>query len=250
LNKLLPLLAFSILLLVPVGTQNAFAIFFLLDSGDPNNVCAGILGGTFDLGLDTCTLSGSHQIADADFVRVNKVKMDVKGTLDVFGLLATNPSTPLINSGVINVHATNTPTQGRIDVQSPATNECNGIINLMGGPLVFQGTISLTSSLDNLGTINTNAGTGAESGTVRIFSTGVLNNHGFIGPDPVFLVEAGAIFNDNLPSKCEIVGGELIPIESTSLLLAGAQTFSWMIPVVLSVLGIGLFVVSRKSENS
>ena len=46
----------------------------------------------------------------------------------------------------------------------------------------------------------------------------------------------------------EVVGGEIIPIESTSLLLAGAQSFSWMIPVVLSVLGIGLFVVSRKSE--
>jgi len=43
------------------------------------------------------------------------------------------------------------------------------------------------------------------------------------------------------------VGGELLPINTTALLLAGAQTFSWMIPVVLSVLGIGLFVVSRKS---
>jgi len=45
-----------------------------------------------------------------------------------------------------------------------------------------------------------------------------------------------------------VVGGELLPIETTSLLVAGAQSFSWMIPVVLSVLGIGLFVVSRKSE--
>jgi len=44
------------------------------------------------------------------------------------------------------------------------------------------------------------------------------------------------------------VGGEFLPIETTSLILAGAQTFSWMIPVILSVLGIGLFVVSRKSE--
>jgi len=42
------------------------------------------------------------------------------------------------------------------------------------------------------------------------------------------------------------VGGELIPIDATSLILAGAQSFSWMIPVVLSVLGIGLFVVRRK----
>ncbi len=50
---------------------------------------------------------------------------------------------------------------------------------------------------------------------------------------------------------CEIVvGGEFLPIDNTALLLAGAQSFSWMIPVVLSVLGIGLFVVSRKSKNS
>ena len=44
------------------------------------------------------------------------------------------------------------------------------------------------------------------------------------------------------------IGGEVISIESSALLVAGAQSFSWMIPVVLSVLGIGLFVVSRKSE--
>jgi len=48
----------------------------------------------------------------------------------------------------------------------------------------------------------------------------------------------------------EVVGGELLPIETASLLLASAQPFSWMIPVVLSGIGIGLFVVSRKSENS
>jgi len=46
------------------------------------------------------------------------------------------------------------------------------------------------------------------------------------------------------------VGGEFLPLETTSLILAGAQTFSWMIPVVLSIVGIGLFVVSRKFENS
>ena len=46
------------------------------------------------------------------------------------------------------------------------------------------------------------------------------------------------------------VGGELLPIDSTALMLAGAQSFSWMIPLVLSGIGIGLFVVSRKSENS
>jgi len=46
-----------------------------------------------------------------------------------------------------------------------------------------------------------------------------------------------------------IIGGEIIPIEATGLLLANVQSFSWMIPVALSVLGIGLFVVSRKSNE-
>jgi len=46
-----------------------------------------------------------------------------------------------------------------------------------------------------------------------------------------------------------VVGGEFLPIDSTALLLAGLQTSAiWMIPVVLSGIGIGLFAVSRKSE--
>jgi len=41
------------------------------------------------------------------------------------------------------------------------------------------------------------------------------------------------------------VGGEFIPIETTSLLLASAQSFSWMIPVIVSAIGIGI-VIARK----
>jgi len=44
------------------------------------------------------------------------------------------------------------------------------------------------------------------------------------------------------------VGGALLSIDSTSLLVTGIQSSAWMIPVVLSLVGIGLFVVSRKSE--
>ena len=71
----------------------------------------------------------------------------------------------------------------------------------------------------------------------------------------IFLIGNGLFGNagtDHQIWNCEqdLIGGEFLPIETTSLILAGAQTFSWMIPVVLSVVGIGLFVVSRKSENS
>ena len=48
----------------------------------------------------------------------------------------------------------------------------------------------------------------------------------------------------------ELVGGTFLPIDSTSLLLAGTQiTASWVIPVIISAVGIVLVFV-RKSENS
>lgn len=45
------------------------------------------------------------------------------------------------------------------------------------------------------------------------------------------------------------VGGESLSVDSSALILAGAQSFSWMIPVILSGIGIGLFVLT-KSKNS
>ena len=64
----------------------------------------------------------------------------------------------------------------------------------------------------------------------------------------------GMIGVDNISILCNdfqtvAVGGELIPLDTSALLLAGSQmNAAWMIPVVLSVLGIGIFVVSKKSE--
>ena len=49
-------------------------------------------------------------------------------------------------------------------------------------------------------------------------------------------------------SQCMLifVGGELIPLDTTSLLLAGAQmNAAWMIPVIVSAIGIGI-VIARK----
>ena len=45
---------------------------------------------------------------------------------------------------------------------------------------------------------------------------------------------------------CLAVGGEFIGIETTSVLAAGAQyTAAWMIPVIVSAIGIGI-VIARK----
>ncbi len=44
------------------------------------------------------------------------------------------------------------------------------------------------------------------------------------------------------------IGGISIPIDSTALILAGAQSISmWMIPVILAGIGIGVFVIKRRN---
>jgi len=51
---------------------------------------------------------------------------------------------------------------------------------------------------------------------------------------------------DFFPLDDIIIGGELIPLDTTALLLAGVQSISmWMIPVVVSGAGIGVFVIMR-----
>jgi len=62
----------------------------------------------------------------------------------------------------------------------------------------------------------------------------------------------GSIDLNQLPIICQFVnspkfvGGEMIPVDSTALLLTGAQTTSaWMIPVIVSGIGF-VIVIARK----
>ncbi len=49
-------------------------------------------------------------------------------------------------------------------------------------------------------------------------------------------------------SSQQLVGGEILPINSMALMLAGVQSISmWMIPVVLAGAGIGVFVIKRRN---
>jgi len=45
------------------------------------------------------------------------------------------------------------------------------------------------------------------------------------------------------------VGGELLPIETTSLLLAAAQSPAWLTALTIAALGIGAFVFTRNQNN-
>jgi len=144
-----------------------------------------------------------------------------------------------------------------LSVSSSGTNECGGTIDVNGGSTPNSGLLNVNNSIFiNKGTIDLSGGGGPGAGSLTVVGgTAQLDNHGIINENPGAGENSGIVhlinnenFNDNLPNLCRQVGGEIIPIETTALILAGAQTFSWMIPVIVSAIGIGIFVVSRKSE--
>jgi len=151
--------------------------------------------------------------------------------------------------------------QNSLTIKEFSTLNHIGIIALTitvnnGATLTIDGILNNGIASPEDATININGPTGK----IVITSTGVLNHDfGSILGDGEIECVGGGTFNENAFVAGTItitgcggapVGSISIPIDSTSLLVAESQSFSWMLPVVLSVLGIGLFVVSRKSENS
>jgi len=56
---------------------------------------------------------------------------------------------------------------------------------------------------------------------------------------------------DTISFDKKIVGGEFLPIDTTTLLLAGVQTnASWIFPVVLLAAGIGLVFLRKRVSNN
>ena len=239
-NKLLPLLAFSVLLLVPAGAQEVFANHngIVYDNGNQ---------GDGDL-LPPVTTSVS---ADDFMLTEDTILTDVH-----FETFEDNP--PGDGTFQYFFFEDNGGQPGNLITQG---NGINIIKN--GGGVFFSYSIDFDTPFAADGGIkywigfhfNSNFDPGS------IFIETNQNNVGA----PCFISAQGTFDNWD---QCDIngdgddilfhltghspnvIGGEIIPIEQTSLILAGAQTFSWMIPLVLSVLGIGLFVVSRKSESS
>jgi len=251
LNKLLPLLAFSILLLVPVGSHDAFAYDFTIvemddevseifkaSGANPEDIIFD--GGDHDLPSfagTTAFLAEDFEVTEDAFLRdVHLVVLAKEG--DVTGIeykiLDDNDGEPgnTIKSGTsVNFEETVGGTNLReywFDLEEEVKLDANtrywiAIKSVEPGINFSWGTTSFVFG----------------EPAKRENQPGV-----WIDFDPPIR------FSFKLTDSQEIVGGEFLPIDSTALILAGAQTFSWMIPVALSVLGIGLFVVSRKSENS
>jgi len=100
--------------------------------------------------------------------------------------------------------------------------------------------------------VNAFAETIVNLGNFNVFGT-LLNNGAFINNGVV--LDCGIISGSVLPipgivNECPVVGGEFIPIDTTSLLLAAAQSpASWLATLTIVALGIGAYVFTRNPNN-
>jgi len=136
----------------------------------------------------------------------------------------------------------------RADGVSPDGSIVVGLSSANNNPIPFEAFIwDNTNGIRNLNTVLTNAGVNL-GGYLLIAANDVSSDNCNISGRAIN--PSGNIEGYRANICDTAIGGDLLPIDSTALILAGAQSFSWMIPVVLSGIGIGMFVVSRKSENS
>jgi len=113
-------------------------------------------------------------------------------------------------------------------------------------------------------------GTGSQPSTPTVLcndstgtSDGILLEQGFDSPDLFIFdfkcipnpdweqitiqLDPNVIFVEIWTKSFSPIGGEIIPIDTTSLLLAGVQTnLAWIIPIALSIIGISVILVRKK----
>ena len=238
-NKLLPLIAFSVLLLVPTGIQNAYACSTHGSTigNDISNwiVTSSSAAGEFELrfkNFNTLAYSGGEMCSCVIQVlngwTIQSANLVLAGTNTPVSTFPTFMPDSILTSALESNPLFSTSSDSKLVALK------NTIITTSPGgqnvDLVFYAIIPGATELEVI-----------EALEGKLLAVGLLNSQG-----TGFETNHFQILNIILA----MVGGELIPIEQTSLILAGIQSFSWIIPVALSFLGIGLFAVSKKSENS
>ena len=254
-NKLFPLIVFSVLLLIPAGTQNVNALITTFDDKPTFLATTGATSATGplpDLGLIPGGGGAVQTVGQATFSITPPSSQLYIGTAGQVGIVNNDwtlrlagPDIAISDIENLNVDLSNPVFSFGIDFTEPefdpnvgaAFVESTFTVTLLNGAVIVD---SFSASRPNDSAEFLGVWSDSIFDRVEIReTTGGLENEFF-----------GEVFTGTTPLFERTVAGEIIPIETTSLILAGAQSFSWMIPVLLSGIGIGLFAVSRKSENS
>lgn len=214
----------------------------------------------------------------------NNAVLENLGVIDTRGAQISNGGT-LINRGQIDNAGTVTNARTFQNFGSFSSSS-TGVLNNQGSGIIENestGFISSIGTINNDGTITTHGpirntfqssviGVMNNQGKINNFdsitnafqntfsNSGIIDNHdtienfGVLANTGTINNFCGSVFDGNIPNPFGIfnefeclVGGEFVPIDSSALLLAGAQNIaSWMIPIVVAGVGIGLVLVRRK----
>jgi len=145
--------------------------------------------------------------------------------------LTANFATPVCGAGLFTIDYFDTNSNDLMMIEAFTGTSGTGIslgsfssinMNLQPNSLYFMGIADDTNSIRSMVFSYSGAGTGDT-----------------IGIDDIKFASC----------EVEAIGGEILPIDNTALLLAGVQSVSmWMIPVVIAGAGIGVFVIMRSRK--
>jgi len=295
-KKLLALIAFSVLLLVPVGIQNAF--------GGPLELTA--VSVVFREKMGNCKIfdivKGENRFGDP--ILLEKITMNDFGNADILRPSTITPEAERTVEGRSDIFIFEQPVEmATLKVCFEPTELEVEFAIIVDTPLFNFGRLVVTENVadaeeDNDFIWTTAFFTGKEDVDCEDIKTNLVNiveetflcqeeergsgasifrlsgevinpaapaisalSYDPLGDVNLFVTDICILYSDGsfiCPENIDVnfpidlifidiaVGGELIPINTTSLLLAGAQmTASWMIPVLVAGAGIGI-VISRR----
>jgi len=261
LKKLLALITFSVLLLVPVGAQNAFAI---VTSGDVTGGTAlTIDGGVFEKLTPPIGMAGNdnHQSPNLfAFDETQNVVIPAGGvtTNQCFAAVGTCPipEGTVVASHYVFFDPDPIRTQeGTVDFDSDVYAIISSTANLLASDFL----ITTNADYQNPGARGLEAGdfvtkTGSQQITVdwaastpgdyvrvlTLFSQGGVEICDGMDNDGDGEIDEG------LNCPLQAVGGELIPLDTSALLLAyGMINSYWIAPTAIGI-GVGIYLVKRR----
>ena len=264
-NKIFPLIAFSVLLFVPINFENAFAVIFGgIDF--PNGVSSfadsvityNNLFGPGPAPTSVNYLNPVQSLGPPDYVDpTGSVSLGRGGLLEVAfdDNVLTNSGNPTLDLHIFEIgpdvedtFVSIRPTAATAALLGPAFDT-----GVTGYPATIgDGFYEIGKVFGSTDSIDIDAiFPPAPPGTYAFDAVQLIDdpNEGDDGGATVGAdIDAVGAITSMAPPPENIIGGKIIQINTTSLLLSYTQTFSWMIPILLSGIGIGLFAVSRRSD--
>jgi len=242
-NNTQKLLAGALALVFAAGmTSPAFAVSVTWTGGDgdwedPNNWNpVGVPNQNDDITIPPCNCNVN---INSDVIIGSEGSLTQDFTADVF----ITPTWSLTNHGAISMG-----TNADIEVnQSTFTNGCTGLVDFNANGMMWVPFSGTGGTMINHGTMTgTLVGGPNEFDNHLVLRTGgLVQNSGTL---PVATINNGGTI-DEIPSICNIVAGELLPLDSSALMIAGLTSMSvWMIPTVLGLAGAGVYLVKFRKQ--